>query len=175
MPEIISARQEGQHGDLTGILRWVRGPFLGLGGVYPGNLLRLGDSSPWPCNDLGDPFVILSLPIYVDHGPPAHTRGSHDLDTGMALGQPGLILADEPPQLLVPRISPARGRGSPPRHRAARVVLQRVRRCAVKRLDRLGACQDLTVHQILIQLVQVQLFGVLSIAGLEQVGGHGDE
>ena len=36
-----------------------------------------------------------------DHGPPADDGGGHGLDTGMALGQPGLILADEPPQLLV--------------------------------------------------------------------------
>ncbi len=35
------------------------------------------------------------------HGPPADNGGGHGFDTGVALGQPGLILADEPPQLLV--------------------------------------------------------------------------
>ena len=35
------------------------------------------------------------------HGPPAGDGGGHGLDTGVPLGQPGLILADEPPQLPV--------------------------------------------------------------------------
>ena len=38
----------------------------------------------------------------LNHGPPAYDGRGHGLDTGTALGQPGLILADEPPQLLVP-------------------------------------------------------------------------
>ena len=35
----------------------------------------------------------------LDHGPPADRRGGHGLDAGVPLGQEGLVLADEPPQL----------------------------------------------------------------------------
>ena len=47
------------------------------------------------------PPVVGQVGQQLDHGPPACTRGGHRLDPCVALGQPGLILKDEPPQLLV--------------------------------------------------------------------------
>ena len=55
------------------------------------------------------PPVIGQVRQQFDHGSPTDAGASHGLDSGLALGQPGHVVVNEPPQLLWPRISSARG------------------------------------------------------------------
>ena len=47
------------------------------------------------------PPVVGQVRQQLHHGPPADDGGGHGLGTGVQPGQPGLVLADEPPQLPV--------------------------------------------------------------------------
>ena len=47
------------------------------------------------------PPVVVQVGQQFDHGPPAGHGGGHGLGPGVQLGQPGLVPADEPPQLPV--------------------------------------------------------------------------
>ena len=46
--------------------------------------------------------VVVQVSQQFHHGPPAGARGGHRLGTGVQPGQPGQVVADEPPHLLVP-------------------------------------------------------------------------
>jgi len=74
-------------------------PLAAVGAEY--HRLVVGELS----HDRHRPGQVLPVVIQVrqqfDHGPPVSKRGGHDLGADVVLGHPGLILADEPPQLPV--------------------------------------------------------------------------